>query len=204
MFLYVNSALIQGLDVKMNELDVSRKIKDVFETLGYDANKQQDGIKCPRCGKVIVPPSGKPDRTMMHPIARSCYVEVKTVRRDETSFSFSEISTEQRAKLDDWRARGGVGYLALGIIRRPKKNDRLSALYLIEWSHWTFIERLLSPYQKSIPVKVGPGFSKALQDQFLDIESRSAAFALEQIKGGWRIPARHPAIDQLGTGVKSQ
>ena len=135
---------------------------------------------------------------MIHPSARPCYVEVKTVRRDETSFSFSEITGKQRATLDDWRSRGGIAYLALGIIRRPKRNDRLSALYLIEWGEWIFIESLVSRYQNSIPVKAGPGFSKALQDQLLDIESQLAHSALEQIKGGWKIPDRHPAIEQLG------
>lgn len=187
----------------MNELDVSRKIKRAFEALGYDANKQQDAIVCPGCRLKIVPCRGLPDRTMIHPTARSCYVEVKTVRRDETSFSFSEISTEQRAKLNDWRVRGGMGYLALGIIRRPKRNDSLKGLYLVEWGEWSFTEARVSLFQKSIPVRVGPRFSKELRAHSLDIETQFKPWALEQIIGGWQIPASHPAIEQLGIGERN-
>jgi len=182
----------------MNEYDVSLKVAHAFEALGYDADKVQDAIVCPRCNNKIVPSRGRPDRAMIHPSARSCYVEVKVVRAGETSFSFSEISTEQRATLDDWRARGGVGYLALSIIRKAKRNDRLSALYLVEWGRWCALESLVTPHQNSIPVAVGPGFSRALQDGQMDIQRQLWQWALEQIKGGWAIPDRHPAIQQLG------
>lgn len=186
----------------MNELDVSRKIKHAFEALGYDANKQQDTIVCPnpKCRRKIVPERGLPDRTMIHPSARSCYVEVKTVRRNQTSFAFAEISDEQRIKLNGWRVRGGVGYLALGIIRRPKRNDRLEGLYLIEWSRWSTLEYLIRPHQLSIPFIAGPSFAKELQKYRLDIVTQLAPWALEQIIGGWQIPASHPAIEQLKLG----
>lgn len=181
----------------MNELDVSLKVAHAFQALGYDADKVQDAIVCPRCNNKMVPSRGRPDRAMIHPSARSCYVEAKVVRPDETSFSFSEINAEQRATLDNWRARGGIGYLALGIIRRPKRNDRLSGLYLIEWSRWRALESLVTPHQNSIPVVAGAGFSKAIQDGQLDIQRQLWQWALEPIKGGWAIPDRHPATEQL-------
>lgn len=184
----------------MNELDVSLKIAHAFKALGYDANKTQDAIVCPnpKCRRKIVPERGKPDRTMIHPSVCSCYVEVKTVRRDEMSFSFSEISTEQRATLDDWRVRGGLGYLALGIIRRPKRNDRLTALYVVEWGVWRALERQVEKHQSSIPVVAGPGFARELQKKRLDIETQLRAWGLVQIKGGWAFNVHHPIFKHTG------
>lgn len=182
----------------MNELDVSRKIKHAFEALGYDANKVQDAIICPRCHCKIVPKRGLADRTMVHPTALSCYVEVKTVRRDETSFSFAEISDKQRATLDDWRARAGLGYLALGIIRRSKKNDRLAALFVVEWGVWRALERQVSKHQNSIPIVAGPGFAIELQKKRLDIETQLHAWGLMRIKGGWTFNYHHPVLKQTG------
>lgn len=186
----------------MNELTVSLKVAHAFELMGYDANKVTDAIICPRCHRKIVPSRGRPDRAMIHPSARSCYIEVKTVRRNETAFSFSEISDEQRATLNDWLGRGGACYLALGVIRRPKRNDRLEWLYLVEWSKWVALENLVRPHQDSIPVKAGPGFSKELQKRNLDIETQLWPWSLGQRPGGWFLPQDHPAIEQLG--VKSQ
>jgi hypothetical protein len=186
--------------VLVNEYDVSLKVAHAFERLGYDANKQQDGIKCPKCGELIVPKSGRPDRAILHPSARSCYVEVKVVHPGEKSFPFARITVEQRATLDGWRDRGGVGYLALGIIRRPKRNDRLESLFLIEWGRWCALEGLVRQYQDSIPVLTGRRFRRELQDQVLDITHQLWQWALKPVKGGWEIPARHPAITQLRLG----
>jgi hypothetical protein len=182
----------------MNETYVRDKVNRAFRALGYDANVVTDTIVCPRCNCKIVPSRGKPDVTMVHPNARSCYVEVKVAK--EASFPFNKITPEQRAKLDDWKARGGIGYLALGIIRKVKANDRLESIFLVEWSRWSALEKIVSKYQQSIPIVAGPGFSKELQKGHLDIERQLWPWTLEQVTGGWIIPPKHPAISQLGLG----
>ena len=182
----------------MNEAYVRTQVNEMFRALGVNADTQTDGIICPRCHKVVVPPCGRPDVTMMHPTARSCYVEAKVVKLAQRSFAFGSISPEQRAWLTSWADRGGLGFIALGVIARPKKLERLAHLYLAEWAARLEVERAVSEHQDSIPVVAGKGFGLALQEHNLDIKTQFAGWELERIKGGWAIPETHPAHKLIG------
>ena len=182
----------------MNEAYVRTQVNEMFRRMGVNADTQTDGIVCPRCHCVVVPPCGRPDVTMVHPTARSCYVEAKIVKLSQRSFAFKSISAEQRAWLASWADRGGLGFIALGVISRPKKLEKLAHLYLVEWTAWLEVERAVSEHQDSIPVVAGKGFARALQENGLDIKTQFAGWELERIKGGWAIPGTHPAHKLIG------
>ena len=181
----------------MIERDVRDKINQLFRQLNFNADTPPDAMICP-CGTKLRPSIGQPDVTMMHPTGRSCYVEVKVVLSGEKRFSFASITTEQRGKLAAWMNKGGMGYLGLGIIIRPKRNDRLEYLYLVEWSAWLEMEATLRQYQSSIPVKASKGYRRELQAQKLDIVTLLSDWQVSYIRGsGWQLPMTHPAQHQL-------
>lgn len=181
----------------MKEIDVRSKLNQLFRQLNYNADTPPDTMVCP-CGMKLRPSIGQPDVTMMSPTGRSCYVEVKVVLSSEKRFGFASITTEQRGKLTAWMERGGMGYLGLGIITRPKRNDKLERLYLVEWSAWLEMETKLRQYQSSIPVVAGKGFSKVLQAQKLDIVTLLSDWQVSYVRGsGWQLPLTHPAQHQL-------
>ena len=182
----------------MKEIDVRDKLNTLFRSLNYNADTVRDGIVCPRCQNVIVPVSGRPDVTMVHPTGRSCYVEVKVVRSGEKSFPFSRITEDQRGKLSDWADRGGMGYLGLGVIVPHGTREKLGQLCLVEWRAWLVMEAKLCEHQNSIPVVAGKGFSKVLQAQKLDIVTLLSDWQVSYVRGsGWQLPMTHPAQHQL-------
>jgi hypothetical protein len=182
----------------LNETYVRNRVNAAFRAIGVNADTVTDAIICPRCFKKIVPSCGRPDVTMVHPTARSCYVEAKIVKSRDRSFSFGSITPEQREWLTDWAGRGGLGFLALGVIVRPKTRDKLDKLYLVEWSAWLKLEAVVSEFQNSIPVVAEPGFSRDLQERNLDLTTQLAGWELQQVTGGWTIPENHPAHSLMG------
>jgi len=181
----------------VKEIDVRSKLNQLFRQLNYNADTPPDAMVCP-CGMKLRPSIGQPDVTMMSPTGRSCYVEVKVVLAGKRAFSFASITDEQRGKLTAWMERGGAGYLGLGIITRPRRNDKLELLYLVEWSAWLEVEAKLRKYVASIPVVAGKGYRRKLQEQKLDIVTLLSDWQVSYVRGsGWQLPMTHPAQHQL-------
>lgn len=133
---------------------------------------------------------GRPDIIVMNPTGSGYYIEVKDMPITETSFSFAEITDEQRKWLLAWeKARPGGSFLAIGITKTRKE---MEAIYLIPWLKWLDVEDRLRPYQASLPLIVGAGMLKEVQSQHLDF-SLVKDYACPRIKasrpdGGWRLP----------------
>ena len=177
----------------MKEIQVRQKIFRLLVSLGYWAITQTDTAICGRCGAKIKPPIGRPDIISLHPEHRSIVVEVKTLARRATSFSFSRITPEQRKWLDGWYGAGGLGYIALGVIRPAGKRDKLEHLYLIDWLFWHDVETLVRPIQASLPLVAGKGTSTVLQARNLDIVTLLAPWELSRRQGTWHLPPGHTA-----------
>ena len=177
----------------MKEKQVRQKVFRLLKALGYWPITQMDTAICGRCGAKIKPPIGRPDIIVPHPEKRSIVVEVKALRRNETSFSFSNITLEQRKWLKAWGEAGGLGYIALGVIRPAGKRDVLEHLYLVDWLSWWHMEFLVSPIQASVPLFAGKGTRKELQADHLDIVTLLAPWELSRHQGGWDLPPNHTA-----------
>ncbi len=118
---------------------------------GYVVDVQTDAITCPKCHTQIVPPRGRPDLTAIHrELGHGMYIEVKTVRRNDTSFSFSRIEEHQRDRLS---SHPRISHIAIGSIMRSENSsvDRLSHLWLIPWTEWLEIENHYTEVRKSMP-----------------------------------------------------
>lgn len=181
----------------MNETYVRDRLRDMLKSYGFRVRVVTDGIKCPRCHKVIVPQSGRPDLKAIHPFSPPCFVEVKVIHSHENAFSLSDISKEQRAGLTERADQCYPCYIGLGVIRKRKTRDHLEGIYLVEWSNWLFVESLIVPHQNTIPLTAGRGFSKALQEGKLDITRQFHGWELCKAKQGWGIPVGHPAYTTL-------
>ena len=135
----------------MDERYVRERLRDLFKRHGFRVDTQTDAVICHRCHAKILPPRGKPDMTILHPVLGvGFYVEVKVARRDDTSFPFARIEPHQRRILT---AAGNVAYLGLGEIVRVATRDRLENLWLIPWRRWRALEEmyLMFHHRKSIP-----------------------------------------------------
>lgn len=178
----------------MKEADVRRKVYRLFRELGYWPITQTDATVCPKCGTRSVPPIGRPDILALHPRARPIVVEVKSLRRTETSFPFSRITPEQRQWLDRWQEAGGLGYLALGVLRCRGARTYLDYLYLVDWAGWKEIEGLVSPIQASIPLEASKGTRRELQEWHFDILTLLNHWDLHnRMTGRWQLPVGHSA-----------
>jgi hypothetical protein len=178
----------------MNEADVRRKIYRMLRELGYWPITQTDASICPKCGTRTVPPIGRPDILVLHPTVQPAVVEVKSLRRTETSFPFDRITPEQRQWLDRWQEVGGLGYLALGVIRPHGTKGYLDYLWLVDWADWKEIEGLVTPIQNSIPLEAGKGMRRELQERRLDLLTLLSRWDLhDRQTGRWRLPGEHSA-----------
>jgi len=177
----------------VNETYVRQQVFRLARSLGYWPITQTDAAKCPKCGALLRPPVGRPDMLWLHPSAPARVCEVKVLRQKETSLPLSRITEEQRKWLDRWTGDGGVGYIALGVIRQAGSRHRLARLYLVNWPAWLEAERLVRPIQGSIPLEAGPGFARALQEGQLDIVHLLQPFELTRSDGCWRLPEGHSA-----------
>ncbi|NIV32718.1 MAG: hypothetical protein GWN58_25720 [Anaerolineae bacterium] len=177
----------------MNEADVRRKVYRLLRELGYWPITQTDATVCPKCGTRSIPPIGRPDILVLHPTQRSVVVEVKSLRRTETSFPFKRVTPEQRQWLDRWEEAGGLGYLAVGVLRPHKTKTYLDHLYLVDWTAWKEAEGLVSPIQGSIPLEAGKGTRRVLQEKHLDILNLLRHWALHSEDGRWQLPKGHSA-----------
>jgi len=153
----------------VKEIDVRQKTYRLCRQLGYWPITQTDTSICPKCHTKIKPPISRPDIFVMHPTSRSVVIEVKALHAGETSFPFSRIDDGQRRWLDRWAADGGLGFIALGVIRQHGQRQHLEHLYITPWEYWLGIEHLVGSVQESIPYQAGPGYSVILQEGKWDI-----------------------------------
>ena len=177
----------------MKEADVRLKVNHALRALGYWPIAQTDAVKCGKCGNLFYPKKGRPDLLCPHPTAVGIVVEVKTLRPNETSFSFSEIDESQRKWLDRWLDDGGRGYIALGIIRQHGKVQRLDHLYLVDWVVWLRMEGLIRTVQNSVPLSVDRCRSKALRERGLVITRLLSCEEMWRQDGIWHLPSFHSA-----------
>jgi hypothetical protein len=178
----------------MNEADVRRKVYRLLRDLGYWPITQTDASVCPKCHTVIRPPIGRPDILALHPTARSVVVEVKSLRRTETSFPLDRVTPEQHKWLDRWEEAGGLGYLAPGVLRQHGSKDYLDGLWLVDWAAWKVAEGLVSPIQNSIPLMAKKGMRRELQEQQLDMLTLLQHWDLHgRMTGRWQLPDGHSA-----------
>lgn len=136
----------------MNETYVRDRIRDMLKSYGYRVDVQTDTIVCYKCHTPIVPPRGKADMTVVHPITgKGFYIEVKVIRQDETSFAFSRIEDHQRRVLT---AGGKCSYLGLGEISPTKtgKGSRLLNIWLIPWTAWRAIEHRYMAFESRVSI----------------------------------------------------
>jgi len=188
----------------MKEIQVRQKLFRLLGDLGYWPITQMDTAICGRCGAKIKPPIGRPDIIALHPREHGIVVEVKTLTRNATSFSFSNITPEQRRWLEGWCAAGGLGYIGLGVIRPAGKRDKLEHLYLVDWHAWWFMETLIEPIQASIPLVAGKGTRKALQETKSDIVTLLRPWELSRSQGFWRLPPDHAIWPKAPKGDKER
>lgn len=130
-----------------HEAQIRRKIYKAFKLGGYWPTRGRDATVCPRCGTRILPPIGRPDLLILHPVKPARVAEVKAVRG--TSFPFSEISPEQRSWLTAWTDAGGTAYLVIG-----KLVSRKYIVYVVPWKAWLDMEkssdRLSIPFDRNL------------------------------------------------------
>ena len=180
----------------MKEKDVRQKVFHTVRQLGYWPITQTDAAICPRCRTKIKPPIGRPDILVLHPMGRSIVIEVKALRPDEKSLSFNSITPEQRRWLDRWQQDGGLGYLAIGALRRHNSKIYLEHLWLVDWWSWKEVEGLVSPIQNSIPLMVGKGMRRKLQDNRYDMVTLLDSWHLARDNGTWQLSPGHSARPQ--------
>jgi hypothetical protein len=128
----------------VNETYVRDRIRDMLKGHGYEVRTVTDAIVCPNCTHTIVPSRGLPDLSILHPLTgRGYQIEVKVVRRNETSFPFSRIGDQQRERLEKYQA---CAFLGLGEIGPTKTGNgsRLLNVWLVPWSAWLAIERAVT------------------------------------------------------------
>jgi hypothetical protein len=147
-----------------------------------------DTVICYECGTKIVPSRGRPDIFVLNPTAPTYVCEVKVLLAGETSLPFNKVTEKQRLWLDRWANDGGRGFIGLGVIRKHGKVDRLEHLYLIPWEAWLRAESLIRPFQASIPLEAGPGYSRELQEAGMDILHLFQRFEMIRESGHWQLP----------------
>ena len=136
----------------MNERSVANRVNKI---LGYDMITLTDAVKCPKCGKMVLPERGRPDT-----VAVTFAVEHKAMCWPYyTSFDFSQIDEHQRDALDLRES-----YIALHIIGREKgtKEERLAlglkdkylGAFLVPWPAWLEMEQKFIGIQDSIPYDI--------------------------------------------------
>ena len=166
----------------MNEAKVRRELGRLLKGHGFWPIHFQDASICPKCRFEIRPPIGRPDIIAIRP-DRTIVVEVKTFPRGK-SFPLDAIRPEQRRWLDAWTEVGGLAYLGLGTTEGTagsESNPRYC--WLVPWSIWLGVEDVLSPFQASLPLLAGKGYSTALQEQHLDAIHLLAGWELRWSKG---------------------
>jgi hypothetical protein len=116
-------------------------------------------------------------------------VEVKAVNLEKVkSFSFAEITPEQRRWLGAWAEGGGLGYLAIGTLgERPRR------LWVIDWLEWLQIEERVSASQKSISVDGG---QRHISKEH-NIGILCSPWELWRVAGGWEFPEGH-TLSKIG------
>jgi hypothetical protein len=178
----------------MNESDVRRKIYRLLRELDYWPITNTNTSICPRCKAQVKPTIGRPDILVLHPKTRPIVVEVKCLRQSETSFPFNRVTPEQHTWLNRWEEDGGLGYLALGVLRPHRSRVYLDHLWLVDWAYWKEIEGLVSPIQNSIPLTAGKGMRQELQAHQLDLLTLLRHCSLhDAATGQWQLPAGHSA-----------
>lgn len=186
----------------MDEANVRQKL---YHFLWHDIDQapitQTDANRCPNCGSITYPPPGRPD-ILVNP---QYVIEVKTLRPDEKSFSFSKIDDKQRKWLNRWvYERNEPGYIFLGVIRKHGKLDYLEHMYLVPWEAWLSMETAVGAYQQSIPLRAGKGYKRELQESNLDILHVLKPFEVVREDGEWQFASQeileslHARVD--GTG----
>lgn len=187
----------------MVERDIRQKIFQNLRRLGYWPITQTDASVCPRCGALVKPKIGRPDILVLHPTGLNIVVEVKTlsIKGSKRSFSFAEISEQQRKWLNLWTYIGGHGFIGLGIIRKAEEdqvNDSLLGIYLVPWINWLAAEQDLLEIQKSIPYEAHTARSKRIREESLDITTLFSDYRLVHDEGeSFDLPPGHLAEPRL-------
>lgn len=170
----------------MNETYVRDRIRDMLKSYGYRVDVQTDTIVCYQCHTPIVPPRGKADMTIVHPITgKGFYIEVKVIRRDETSFAFSRIENHQRRVLT---AGGKCSYLGLGEIGPTKtsKGSRLLNIWLVPWTTWRAIEHRYMAFESRVSIPR------------THVETLATEFATGKgLTPGWMLHTEHPLLPAI-------
>lgn len=180
------------MECAVNEATIRREL---YQMLRYRYNLWPDHF--PDIAAVKQP--GRPDLVVMNPKGPGYYVEVKAFAPDkETAFPFSCITEGQRKWLTMWNDQCdnvAGSWLAIGAYGTRHE------IYLIPWADWLGYEDLLSPYQNSLPYKVGHGYDTEMQRLKIDFRMLEWAKLLrvptkERLPGesGWRIPPQWEAM----------
>lgn len=150
----------------MRETNIRQEIFRLFRISGFWPITQTDATRCSKCGSFFYPPKGRPDILCLNPRGRAFVVEVKV---GETSFPKNHITQDQREWMNNYVNAGGLAFIALGTLRRPRQ------LFIVPWQEWLAIENAY-PERQSVPASAAE-----LQQ-----------FALRRVNGGWAIPPKHP------------
>jgi len=128
--------------------------------------------------------AGRPDLVVMNPRGPGFYIEVKAIFLNRnTSFNFSSIEDSQRRWLTTWEEQRPNGsYLAIGTICRNR------SIFIIPWLKWLAVEDMITPIQRSLPYKVGPGYKKHMQDNGLDFRLISKWKCNQVSTNEWALP----------------
>lgn len=138
---------------------------------------------------------------------RAVYVEAKT---GATSFAFKNWRPNQREWFYEYCAKYPFQmelwfWITMGFDRPNSTNptDAPRRSYLFSSQIMFQTEQLISPYQDSIPYRVGPAYKREMQDRHLDAENLWLPYALMWDGGGkWKIPNTH-AFQQFLNGPGS-
>jgi len=171
----------------MEESGVRQQLYKMLRQYGYWPLRGRDATICPKCHTKILPPIGRPDIVVLAPHGIGRVVEVKAVNMlKDKSFSFSEISPDQRQWLSSYAICGGLGYIAIGAV-----NVRPMRVWVIDWEHWLDIEKVVSMCQASIPITLIGKFKREVVANGFSLELMAKNYELLRVKSEWKVPPGH-------------
>lgn len=174
----------------MDESKFRQEAYRMLRLMGYWPIRGRDASVCPRCHSKILPPIGRPDIIVLAPHGINRVLETKFVNDKQTSFAFSEISTDQREWMTNWMNDGGIAYIGIGVQTRP------ASFYIIDWGYWLQIEEQIVDIQASIPIDVSKGksYRKEISSKKLDLVTLASRFKLNRVGGEWQAPPGHSLL----------
>jgi hypothetical protein len=165
----------------------------LFHALGADWKKFEDRRYCPICHNLIFRVDNQPFDGLGVIYGRAFAVEIKAA---ELAFRFADIEPHQRAGLIEWQhrhiAHAWLG-LQMGTAPANARSGTPRRLWLIDWDWWMQFEagiqqmgRLSLPYSTQTTNRID------MRTAGIGAVDSLGTWALEHIKGGWKMPETHP------------